>query len=299
MAAGAESEFVPAAIINHIQIVWFADRRCAIHGKMALDMLTRTILLLVSVVSSSLVAQSQATSRNGTAELPDAPSFHAFSFLRLKSGGSLTTVPVSIPLNGDELEQLEGARAKLLLLSTISSKLPTGSPFQARLENAVMLNGKAVVPQGAVFEGHIETVHARRLMRRGTLLLLFDQVVLPSGERHPIHAYLASSDSPHMKQDDEGRLQPAWTHKRMALELGGTVLVGKLADDIAESAAADTIGAASARYVGLGASALFLALQKGPNAQLRPGTNIEVEFGRANAPMGAGHIGSPAALNQR
>jgi hypothetical protein len=267
---------------------------------MALVMLRWTILLLVSVVTSSLAAQSQETFRNAAAELPDAPSFRAFSFRRLKSGISPTTVPVSIPLNADKLEQLEGARAKLALLSTLSSKLPSGSPFQARLENAVMLNGKTVVPQGVVFEGHIETVHARRMMRRGTVLLLFDQVVLPSGERHPIHAYLASSDSPHIKQDAEGRLQPAWTHKRLALEIGGTALVGKLADDIAESAAAGTVGAASARYVGLGASALFLALQKGPNAQLRSGTNIEVEFGRANAPpLGAGRIGSPAVPNQR
>jgi hypothetical protein len=123
------------------------------------------------------------------------------------------------------------------------------------------------------------------MMQRGTLYLVFDQLVLPSGERHPIRAYLTSAASPHMQQDREGKLRPEWSHKRLALELGGTALMGKLANDIAESAAAGAIGATSARYLGLGASAVFLMLQKGPGIQLRPGAKIEVELDRIDAPL--------------
>src|SRR5438445_3967025 len=56
---------------------------------------------------------------------------------------------------------LNGLRARLSLVNKVSSKLPSGAKFQARLEGPVTRNGQTLLPEGAVFEGHVETRHAR------------------------------------------------------------------------------------------------------------------------------------------
>ncbi len=80
----------------------------------------------------------------------------------------------------------------------------------------------------------------------------------------------------------EGRLQPVITHRRMAIEIGATALTAKFADDLSEALASGAVSAATARYVGLGASTLFLMVQKGPEARLKAGDKLEIEFGRTS-----------------
>src|SRR5260370_29760434 len=80
----------------------------------------------------------------------------------------------------------------------------------------------------------------------------------------------------------EGRLQPVITHRRMAIEIGATALTAKFADDLSEALASGAVSAATARYVGLGASTLFLIVQKGPEARLKAGDKLEIEFGRTS-----------------
>ena len=43
------------------------------------------------------------------------------------------------------------------------------------------MEGKVLLPQGSVVEGHLETVHARRMLRPGALHLVFDRIKLPDG----------------------------------------------------------------------------------------------------------------------
>jgi hypothetical protein len=64
---------------------------------------------------------------------------------------------------------LDGSKARLALLSQISSKSPSGSSFMAKLEDPVEVHGKCLLPKGTLVEGHLETVPARRPMRRGAL----------------------------------------------------------------------------------------------------------------------------------
>ena len=75
-------------------------------------------------------------------------------------------------------------------------------------------------------------------------------------------------------------LHPRISKKRLAIPAGGTAMAAKFADDLVQLAGGAAAGAGSARLVGMGAAGIFLALQKGREARLRPGDEIEVEFGR-------------------
>ncbi|MGH9504740.1 MAG: hypothetical protein ACRD20_17950 [Terriglobales bacterium] len=169
-----------------------------------------------------------------------------------------------------------GRKARLTLLSPISSKSPSGSSFMAKLEDPVAVEGKPVLPQGTLVEGHLETVPARRLMRRGALRMVFDRIKLPDGTVQPARLELSSTESKSAKTDSEGTVHPTVGKKRLVLQLGGTALVAKLADDLSEEALATTAG--SARWYGLAASTTFLLLQKGREVKLKAGETIEVDF---------------------
>ena len=173
----------------------------------------------------------------------------------------------------------EGGKARLSLLSPVTSRSPNGSSFMARVEDAVALDGKPVLPQGTLVEGHLETTPARRMMRRGALRMIFDRIKLPDGTVQPARFELSSTESKAARTDPEGTVHPALSKKRLAIQLGGTAAVAKLADDLSEEALATSAG--SARWYGLAASATFLLLQKGREVKLKPGEVIEVDFVRS------------------
>jgi hypothetical protein len=167
-------------------------------------------------------------------------------------------------------------KARLALVSQISSKSPTGSSFMAKLEDPVEIEGKPVLPKGTLVEGHLETFPARRMMRRGALRMLFDRIKLPDGTVQPARFELSSTQSDAAKTDSEGTVHPTMSKKRLAIQFGGTALAAKLGDDLSEEALATTAG--SARWYGLAASTTFLLLQKGREVKLKPGEVIEVEL---------------------
>jgi hypothetical protein len=211
--------------------------------------------------------------QEGTAQLPDAPE------APVSGAGGLRADLAQRPL--------EGRKARLTLLSPISSKSPSGSSFMAKLEHPVELDGKPVLPGGTLVEGHLETTPARRLMRRGALRMIFDRIKLPDGTVRPARFELASTQSHAARTDREGTVHPTVSKKRLAIQLGGTALAAKLADDLSEEALATTAG--SARWYGLAASTTFLLLQKGREVKLKPGDVIEVDLAREGSalPMSA------------
>jgi hypothetical protein len=182
---------------------------------------------------------------------------------------------------------LEGRKARLALLSQISSKSPSGSSFMAKVEDPVEVDGKPMLPKGTLVEGHLETTPARRMMRRGGLRMIFDRIKLPDGTVQPARFELSATKSTSAKTDSEGRVHPTVSKKRLVIQLGGTALVAKLADDLSEEALVTSAG--SARWYCLAASTTFLLLQKGREVKLKPGEVIEVDFVRSGAvlPVGA------------
>ena len=181
---------------------------------------------------------------------------------------------------------LDGRKVRLALITQISSKSPSGASFMARLEDPLEMDGKPVLPKGTLVDGHLETIPARRMMRRGALRMIFDRIKLPDGSVQPARFELSSTDSDSAKTDSEGTVHPTVSKKRLAIQLGGTALAAKLADDLSEEALATTAG--SARWYGLAASTTFLLLQKGREVKLKPGEIIEVDLLRDGSalPMG-------------
>jgi hypothetical protein len=213
-------------------------------------------------------------------QLPDAPS------ARTPEGARSDAAPIRItpePRQDKDVEQVPAAlTAHLTLLSNIGSKSPSGSSFLARVETSVAVEGRPLLPEGSIVEGHLQTTPARRMMRRGALRMIFDRIKLPDGTIQRARFDLVGAESDSVKIDSEGLAHPTVSKKRLALQLGGTLAIAKLADDIAEEALA--AGAGSARYYGLAAAGAFLAIQKGREVKLREGDVIEVEFVRTGLP---------------
>lgn len=131
--------------------------------------------------------------------------------------------------------------ATLTLLQDLSSKLPTGTQFTAR-DSA-----------GKLYHGHLVTHPARRLLRRGSMRLVFDEPVAP------------------VTKDREGVFRAG--NKMRLLKLGGSLAAAKIADDTVDA----TIGATKARYVGMAAAAALIIFEKGGEARLHKGDTVEVE----------------------
>jgi len=223
--------------------------------------------------------------RSEAESFPDAPQAQLASAF---SGFSRSDILASVKdVHPDPLPppsaSLEGIRVRLRLVTPVSSRLPSGSSFQARLEKPVAVSGspRDQLPKGTLFEGHLETQRARRVMRPGSMFMTFDRMILPNGEIHGVNLHLLSSDSAAVKADSEGLLHSALSKKRQAIQVGGTALTAKLADDLAEFAGGTAVGAGTARLIGAGAATAFFILQKGREVRLQPGDKLDVEFGRS------------------
>lgn len=129
----------------------------------------------------------------------------------------------------------------LTLQQDISSKMPTGSAFSAKDAT------------GKVYKGHLVTHPARWFLRRGSMILVFDEPVVP------------------ITNDREGVLRAG--NKVRLLKLGGSLAAGKLADDCVDGA----IGATKARYLAAGVTVGLILFQKGGEAKLHAGDTIDVE----------------------
>jgi len=132
----------------------------------------------------------------------------------------------------------------LTLLADLSSKLPTGTAFTAR------------DAAGKIYNGHVVTRRAKRLLRRGSMTLVFDDPVEP------------------VTKDPEGVFRAG--NRMRLLKLSGSLAAAKLADDVVDG----TIGATKARYVGAAVSAALIIFEKGGEATLHKGDTIEVESRR-------------------
>ncbi len=126
--------------------------------------------------------------------------------------------------------------------------LPSGAAF------------RATDSTGRVYTGHIITHPAKRFLRRGSMILVFDDDVVP------------------VTKDREGVFRAG--NKIRLLKLGGSLAAAKLADDAVDGA----IGATKARYVGAAVSAALIIFQKGGEATLHKGDTIDVEPRRNTPP---------------
>ena len=128
----------------------------------------------------------------------------------------------------------------LTLTADLSSKLPTGTLFTAK------------DCSGKVYQGYLVTHRARRMLRSGSMILVFTDPVVP------------------VMKDPEGVIRGG--NKMRLLKLGGSLAAAKLVDDAVDGA----VGASKARYFAAGVSAMLIALQRGEEAKLHAGDTIDV-----------------------
>jgi hypothetical protein len=118
-------------------------------------------------------------------------------------------------------------------LSTFSSK--EGDPFSGRITEAVILDGKTVVPVGATVQGRVTKINEpRRIAGKPTIGIFPEALVLPNGERYMLNAAMVDTN-PHHGTDvnTEGQFKGEGYDGKDLTEIGfgtgGGMLVGGLA----------------------------------------------------------------------
>jgi hypothetical protein len=118
-------------------------------------------------------------------------------------------------------------------LASYSSK--QNDPFSARVTEAVLLDGKTVVPMGATVEGRVTQVNEpRRYAGKPTIGIFPETLIMPNGERFMLNATLVDT-SLHNGTDvnSEGQVKGRGYNggdlTEIGLGTGGGMLVGGLA----------------------------------------------------------------------
>jgi hypothetical protein len=161
-------------------------------------------------------------------------------------------------------------------LSTFSSK--EGDPFSGRVTEAVMLDGKTVIPVGATVQGRVTKVNEpRRVAGKPTIGIFPEAVILPNGERFTLNAVMVDT-SLHNNGTDvntEGQFKGEGIDGKNLTEIGmgtgGGMLVGGLA------------GGGKGLLIGGGVGATLTVahwLGKRRSAVLPSGTELMMELSR-------------------
>ncbi len=147
--------------------------------------------------------------------------------------GAILLVATALAQNNISLPAGTAVKVKLEnTLATFSSK--TGVPFSGGVTEAVMLDGKKVIPVGASVQGRVTRVaEPRRIAGKPTIGIFPETVVLPNGERYMLNATLVDT-SVHRGTDvnDEGQFKGKGHDgkdlKEIGMGTGGGMLVGGL-----------------------------------------------------------------------
>jgi hypothetical protein len=160
-------------------------------------------------------------------------------------------------------------------LATFSNK--AGDPFHARLTQAVMLNGKMLIPAGALVEGRVTKVaEPRRVSGKPTIGILPETLVLPTGERFPLDATLIDTNAGRDTDvNQEGEFKGPGHDRRDQMETGGGAAGGMLIGGLIGGPPGIVIGG----VVGAGSTGVHW-LSKHRSAMLPAGTTLTIELNR-------------------
>jgi hypothetical protein len=160
-------------------------------------------------------------------------------------------------------------------LATYSSK--AGDPFSARVTEAVVLDGKTVIPVGTTVEGRVtKSTEPRRIAGKPTIAIFPENLTLPDGQRFMLNATLVDTNRRHGTDvNTEGQYKGAGHDGKDLTEIGmgtgGGMLIGGL------------IGGAKGLVIG-GAVAATVTIShwlgKHRSAALPAGTELVMELNR-------------------
>ena len=160
-------------------------------------------------------------------------------------------------------------------LATFSNK--AGDPFQARLTQPVVLNGKTLIPAGAMVEGRVTKVtEPRRIAGKPTIGILAEALILPTGERFFLDATLVDTNVGRGTDvNQEGEFKGSGHDRRDQIEIGGGTAGGMLVGGLIGGPPGIVIGG----VVGAGSTSVHW-LSKHRSATLMAGTQLTLELNR-------------------
>jgi len=163
-------------------------------------------------------------------------------------------------------------------LTTFSNK--AGDPFSGRVTEAVMVDGKPVLPIGTTVQGRvIKASEPRRISGKPTIDILPETVVLPTGERYTLNATLVDTNYGRGTDvNEEGQFKGPGHETRDMAEIGAGTGGGMLAGGL--------IGGGKGVIIGglVGATATVTHwLSKRNSAMLPAGTELTMELSRPMA----------------
>ena len=160
-------------------------------------------------------------------------------------------------------------------LATFSNK--AGDPFQARLTQAVMLDGKTAIPAGTMVEGRVTRVaEPRRIAGKPTIGILLEAMILPTGERFFLDATLVDTNAGRDTDvNQEGEFKGSGHDSRDQIEAGGGTAGGMLIGGLIGGPPGILIGG----VVGAGSTGAHW-LSKHRSATLMAGTELTFELNR-------------------
>ena len=160
-------------------------------------------------------------------------------------------------------------------MSTFSSK--EGDAFSGRVIDAVMLDGKTVIPVGATVQGRVTKINEpRRIAGKPTIGILPETVVLPNGERYMLNATMVDTSLRNGTDvNTEGQFKGDGMDGKDLTEIGMGTGAGMLIGGLAKHGRGLLIGG------GIGAT-LTVAhwLGKKRSAVLPSGTELMMELSR-------------------
>src|SRR5438093_10453797 len=129
-----------------------------------------------------------------------------------------------------------GTALKMKLETTLATfSNQAGDPFQARVTQPVVVDGKTVIPVGTTVQGRVtKTGEPRRIAGKPTIAIFPETLVLPSGEHYMLNAPLIDTNLRNGTDvNTEGQFKGAGHDGKDLTEIGfgtgGGMLIGGLA----------------------------------------------------------------------
>ena len=173
-----------------------------------------------------------------------------------------------------------GSKMRVRLDDTLNSKTAkVGDTFMATIVDPVYAEGGAeVIPAGSKIIGKVTAAAAaQRQGKPGTIDVSFISVKLPTGAAQAVNGSLTDLDAGKTASDNEGTVSGDKLEKRHIIFIGGGAAGGALLGAILGGGKATGVGAIAGAGAGVAAD-LFL---KGPEAQVKPGTEFGVILNQA------------------